>query len=50
MRFIEKATTEAVAYFVGISEKEVRSSELKALKFFKSPLTIRSRVRIKAQV
>ena len=36
MRFIEKSTTEAVADFVGISEKEVRSAELKALKFLRA--------------
>ena len=36
MRFIEEATTEAVADFVGISEKEVRSAELKALKFLRA--------------
>ena len=36
MRFFEEATTEAVADLVGISEKEVRSAELKALKFLRA--------------
>ena len=36
MRFDEGLTTQAVADFVGISEKKVRSAELKALKFLRN--------------